>query len=667
MGAHNSHDFKNFMYNVSIKNKDKKDNESFIFRNQNSIGNDLFVENPDFPTIHHLYKKILHKGDLPFLGTRYDRDGTLTNSFTFRTYKEVFRMAEEFGSALDKYVKVNDKSLNLKFVSIHSKNNPNYIITDIACCLYGYTMIPMYDTLGDEANNYIYESTGVTVSLIESTKLEKIVKLRKEKNWYKNVEIFILLDDFRKRDEKILEEARKYFKVVEWDDIRAEGEENVNPWKKVTPKTIYTFSYTGGTTGTPKGAMFSHENVMSIQVPVRDRLLINSDSRHISYLPIPHILERAIFLAMIGVNAQIGVYSGDKLKLIEDIQLMKPTLFVSAPRLFNKIYAKVLKGVSEKSFIAKGLFNKAMTTKLYNLREHGYYSHGLYDKLVFAKVRNLLGGCITMFLSGGAPLNKDVMDFFKISYSVPFIEAYGQTEGTGAEFSTMGYESEAGTVGGLFDQCEFKLVDVPEMNYFHTDKDSNGNATPRGEVWVRGPNLIKGYYKMPEKTQEMFENGWLKSGDIAMVTYPNQALKIIDRKKHIFKLSQGEYVAPKKLENIYKSVSEFIGNIYVYGDSTENYCVAAINIEPGCLKSFVEYFGFEEGPGILKNKELIDKVIKRLDEYAKEKGLNSIEKLRNIILDNSDWSTLDLVTPAFKNRRINLRKHYGPTLKKLYK
>ena len=161
----------------------------------------------------------------------------------------------------------------------------------------------------------------------------------------------------------------------------------------------------------------------------------------------------------------------------------------------------------------------------------------------------------------------------------------------GAEFSTLGFEKNSGGVGSCFEHMEFKLVDVSEMNYTHKDKDENGDPLPRGELWIRGPNVTKGYYKNPEKTEELLEDGWMKSGDIVALVGKNKILKIIDRKKHIFKLSQGEYIAPEKLENVYKSVNQLVANLFVYGNPNFDYVVAVVNVEPGCLPKLAENFG----------------------------------------------------------------------------
>lgn len=160
-----------------------------------------------------------------------------------------------------------------------------------------------------------------------------------------------------------------------------------------------------------------------------------------------------------------------------------------------------------------------------------------------------------------------MLKFLKICFCVPFLEVYGQTEGTGCEFGQSIHDWTSGHVGGIMSSLEMKLRDVPEMNYTSNDKDENGNPTPRGEILVRGNGVFQGYYKNAEKTSETIDQeGWLHSGDVGMIVPPNNHMKIIDRIKNIFKLSQGEYVAPDKLEQIYKTCPG-VADIFVYGDS----------------------------------------------------------------------------------------------------
>jgi len=243
-----------------------------------------------------------------------------------------------------------------------------------------------------------------------------------------------------------------------------------------------------------------------------------------------------------------GFYAGNTLKLTEDIAKLSPTVFPSVPRLYNKIYGKIKDGLATKTGVISWLANKGVNAKLYNLKNGGGFTHKFYDKIIFKKMKAILGGQVRLMITGSAPIAGDVLDFLKICFSAPICEGYGMTETCAGSVITFMDDPQTGIVGGPLQNVKIKLRDIPEMNYY-----SAGTAedpTPKGEVMLWGPSIMKGYFKNPEKTAESFHDGWLLSGDVGLV-YPNGALKIIDRAKNIFKLSQGEYIAPEKLENVY--------------------------------------------------------------------------------------------------------------------
>ena len=194
---------------------------------------------------------------------------------------------------------------------------------------------------------------------------------------------------------------------------------------------------------------------------------------------------------------------------------------------------------------------------------HGL-NHALYDKMVFPKIRMMLGGNMRLIVTGAAPVSGDVLEFLQIAIGCKIVEGYGMTETAAAAFCTFPNDPECGHVGGPLQNVKFKLRDIPEMEYLHT------NNPPKGELLMWGPSMMTGYFKNVEKTRDAFqngkwENGWLCSGDVAELR-PNGAVKIVDRAKNIFKLAQGEYIAPEQMENVFIQ-SEYVAQIWCHGDS----------------------------------------------------------------------------------------------------
>ena len=242
---------------------------------------------------------------------------------------------------------------------------------------------------------------------------------------------------------------------------------------------------------------------------------------------------------------KIGFYQGDPLKLVDDCAVLKPTCFPSVPRLYNRIYGKIQDKFKEATGCKAWLVNKALNSKTAALEANATYTSGCWDKLVFSKVAALLGGRVKIMVTGSAPIDGAVLKFLKVCFCCPVLEGYGLTETAGASSATHPNDPVVGHVGGPVACVKFRLKDVPEMNYLHTDK-----PYPRGELCMMGGNVFSGYYLRPDKTEEAFdEDGWFKSGDVA-IGYPNGSFRIIDRSKNIFKLSQGEYIAPEKIENL---------------------------------------------------------------------------------------------------------------------
>jgi long-chain acyl-CoA synthetase len=260
-------------------------------------------------------------------------------------------------------------------------------------------------------------------------------------------------------------------------------------------------------------------------------------------------------------GCKVGYYQGDPTKLMEDCQLLKPTIFPSVPRLYNKIYGSLKAKVDDAKGCKAWLLNKGLNSKLTALRSSASYNAGCYDKLIFSKMKAALGGCVESMVTGSAPIDINVLEFLKVCFCCPILEGYGLTETSGASSITKREDPIAGHVGGPLSCNKYRLRDVPEMSYFSTDK-----PYPRGEVQMKGTNIFKGYYKRQDLTDQCFdEDGWFCSGDVGII-YPNGSLKIIDRSKNIFKLSQGEYIAPEKVENTV-IISKYVDQIFVYGDS----------------------------------------------------------------------------------------------------
>eukprot|EP00911_Craspedida_sp_UC1_P000097 UC1_evm1s81 len=365
------------------------------------------------------------------------------------------------------------------------------------------------------------------------------------------------------------------------------------------PNDVAFFCFTSGTTGVPKGAVITHQNMIASAAACRSMgLVMRSDDVHLSYLPLPHVFERLVQLQVLAAGGSIGYYQGDTLKILEDLAALRPTIFPSVPRLLNRVHDKIIAGAAEAGGVKAWLFRTALASKIAGLR-NGHLRHGLWDRLVFGPLKARLGfDRLRLMATGSAPLASHVMDFLRAAFGVPVYEGYGQTESSALITLTRADDYSTGHVGIPVAACEVMLEDVPEMGYRSTDVVHGGNSAGggggrergggggeddgggggddaslggepcmgRGEICFRGANVFREYYGSPQKTAETVDaRSWCHTGDIGLWT-PEGKLKIIDRKKNIFKLSQGEYVAAEKVEGVV-SRAPLVAQAFIYGDS----------------------------------------------------------------------------------------------------
>jgi long-chain acyl-CoA synthetase len=412
------------------------------------------------------------------------------------------------------------------------------------------------------------------------------------------------------------------------------------------------FCYTSGTTGDPKAAMLSHRNLLAAATSCKyGGIDVTPEDCYISYLPLAHSFEKCLFVMALIRGIRIGYYSGDVLKLTEDCEALRPTLFPSVPRLFCRIYDKITSRLKELTGVKSYLANRAIQSKLYYLEHQAAYSYGFYDMAVCNKFRAILGGRVRLMVTGSAPISVDVLNYLKVCFCCPILEGYGQTESSAASCITLPQDPKAGHVGGPLPCLKIRLRDLPDMEY-----TSHDTPYPRGEICFKGPSVFQGYYKNDEKTAEALHNGWLWSGDVGVVL-PNGSIKIIDRAKNIFKLAQGEYIAPEKLENVYIQ-SPFIQQIFVHGDSLESFLVAIVvpdfhEVTKWNKQQPQSECGDTSTPEeICKSAAVNNLIVTSMEQLATANKFNGLEKIKKIYLSPEPFSIEnDLLTPSMKLKR----------------
>uniref|UniRef100_A0A7I4CCW8 Long-chain-fatty-acid--CoA ligase n=1 Tax=Physcomitrium patens TaxID=3218 RepID=A0A7I4CCW8_PHYPA len=560
---------------------------------------DHWPEHPEIRTLHDNF--VYAKAAFPenkCLGTRIREDGTV-GEYRWMTYGEVGTARTAIGSGL-----IQHGIPKGACVGLYMLNRVEWVISELACSAYSYVSVPLYDTLGADAVKYIVSHAEVAAVFCTPDKLQTVLNCLSE---LPSVRLIVVVGGA----EHIMPShpPRSGVEVVPYSRLEAQGKADQRAFVAPKPHDLATICYTSGTTGVPKGAMLSHYSLVASAAGASQSTPILPSDVHISYLPLAHIYERMNVLVMLHHGVAVGFYQGDILKLMDDIETLKPTIFASVPRLYNRIYDKITGTVRASGGLREKLFNIAFESKKQAL-ENGKSPSPIWDRLVFNKVKAALGGRVRIILSGASPISADVLDFLRICFGGYVSEGYGMTETSCLVSGTRVGDNTSGHVGAPTPACEVKLADVPEMEYTDNDK-----PYPRGEICVRGPILFKGYYKDEVETREIFdEEGWLHTGDIGC-WLPGGRLKIIDRKKNIFKLAQGEYIAPEKIENIYLR-SRFISQCFVYGDSFNANLVAVAVIDPDTLPAWAKSRGIK-----LRGFEFAKAVKLTAEPFSIENGL----------------------------------------------
>lgn len=593
----------------------------------------------------------------PFLGHRPVVDN-VAQPYEWMSYSRVQERVTHFGAGLAQLGLAKDPNFG-----IFSINRPEWTMSELAGYMYSYTSVPLYDTLGVSSIEFIVNQTEMTTVIATADKAAILLNIKASLPSVKNIVVMGPID------EGLVEEGKEQgVQILGWTEVERNGRDNPVPVNPPKPDDIATICYTSGTTGTPKGAVLTHKNFVA---GISSFHLMNKHQKfylpsvgdtHISYLPLAHVFERLCQGVMISGAARIGYYQGDTLKLLDDVAILQPTIFVSVPRLFNRIYDKVLAGVKAKGGIAAFLFNRAFQSKKSNLKR-GIVEHALWDRLVFGAIRARLGGKVKHIVSGSAPIAPDVIDFLRICFSADVYEGYGQTEqAAGLCFSYKG-DLTPGQVGPPQVCVEVKLKDIPSMNYTSQDKPH-----PRGEIMLRGHSVFTGYYKAPKQTAETLDSdGWASTGDIGQWDDRGRMI-VIDRVKNIFKLAQGEYIAPEKIEAVLAK-HDLVAQIFVYGHSLQATLVGVVVPDPETLKPWAN----ENGLGNKSFEELCREplvrttLLKELSDYGRESDLKGFEILKNIYVTSEQFSIEnDLLTPTFKLKRHTAKERFQSEIDRMY-
>jgi long-chain acyl-CoA synthetase len=532
-------------------------------------------------------------------------------------------------------------------VAILSETRPEWALADFACLCSQAVDVPIYPTLTPKQTEYILNDSGaVAVFCSTAEQVAKVRDLRARLPGLKHVITF--------------EDAGKGGGVITLAEVEARGRGADGRYPRfreeacaVKPEALATLIYTSGTTGDPKGVMLTHSNIWSNVQACVTVLPFTAEDECLAMLPLSHIFERMVDYVLWTVGVIIN-YAESFDRVAQNLGEVHPTIVVSVPRLYEKVYARVLENAIGGGALKRKIFLWARKTgdRWATYRLAGLpvprglaFAHAIADRLVFAKLRARTGGRVKWFISGSAPLSAEIAKFF-FGASLPILEGYGLTETSPVLTLNPADRPRLGTVGTVVPGVELKIA-------------------ADGEILAKGPNVMRGYYNLPEATAEAIDaEGWFHTGDIGEIDAEGY-LKITDRKKDLIKTAGGKFIAPQPIENMIK-LNKFVANAVVLGDKRK-FPIVLVVPNYDSLEAWAKHRNLAYG----SRKDLLAladaKAKMEREVMGTLRDLAKFEMPKKVVLIENDF-TIESgeLTPTLKVKRRVVEKRYAAMIDQVY-
>jgi long-chain acyl-CoA synthetase len=561
-------------------------------------------------------------------------------------YQEVRDITENLALGFASFgVKRGDK------IAIISENRPEWYYSDFAILGLGAIDVPIYPISTSDNIEYILNNSE-SVGIIVSTKFQ-LNKVLKIKSKCKNLKFVVNMSNDNTEGEggvytfqETLEKG-KYFKIENPSHFQ-------NNIELANENDICTIIYTSGTTGEPKGVLLTHKNILSNVKSACEVIYVSDKDTFLSFLPLSHIFERmAGYYLAFSCGATVAFAEGIE-KVAQNMAEIKPTVMTGVPRLFERMYNKIKRNVEKQPEKKQKIFEWAVSVgQEYAEQKRGGNSiplmlslkHALAEKLVFKKLKEVTGGNLRFFISGGAALARELGVFFE-AVGILVLEGYGLTESSPVITVNRENDYKFGSVGKTVPGVEVKIA-----------KD--------GEILAYGPNIMQGYYKKKKETNEVIKDGWLHTGDIGVFDAEG-FLIITDRKKSLFKTSGGKYVAPTPIENLFLG-SKYIDQFIIIGDK-RMFISALVVPDFEALREYADAhrISYKTNEDLIKLKQIEEMMEKDFSQFQKQ--LASYEKIRKFTLLERPFSIENgEMTPSLKLKRKVIEERYKDLIEDMYK
>lgn len=564
------------------------------------------------------------------------------------TYQEMKERVEQIASfLLSRSLEAQDR------VALLSENRSEWPITDMGIISAGLVNVPIYPTLTAHQILYILNDSGARwIFLSKPAQLQKIVAIHHACPQLQGV---VVMDPPEQWP------AIQGIQLLSFDQAIAEGQFALAQYRPLLAQRLQqahendwvSIVYTSGTTGDPKGVILTHRNFASNARAAQKALGFDSNQTSLSFLPLSHVLERVVHYVIQYCGATIA-YAESVDTIAQNLQEIQPSAFVAVPRVFEKIYTRIVQKIEHEKPLKKKIFAWAVDVgkeaTAYTLQNKPLpagllWKYKLADKLVFTKIRQKTGGRLKFTISGGAPLRRDLAEFF-FAVGIPIYEGYGLTESSPVITCNRPGAVKLGTVGQAIEDVEIRIA-------------------ADGEILARGPNIMLGYLNQPEATREVLDaEGWLHTGDIGTLD-EDGFLQITDRKKEIIVMSNGKNVAPQPIENLLKT-SPYIEQAVLLGDN-QKYIAALIYPNFDLLDQYARAHHLSVGSRkeLLQNAQIHDFLAQQIErmmaDFARHEHIKKFA-----LIDEELTQENGLLTPTLKYKRRQIQAHFKDVIATLF-
>lgn len=649
-------------YSVAVPGSEKS-GRSAVYRHWRRPDGLLYSLDPKVSTAHEMFEEgVRFRPTSKCLGHRpYDPHTKIFGPYVWQTYSEVQKRRTDFGAGLVNLLESIGVTGTQHGIGLWCQNRPEWQITDLACMSQSLYTVSIYDTLGPDTTEYIINHAQISTVVSSLAHIPTLLKLASR---CPTLKLIISLDELTtgtelagtsKKELLSALSAEKGIQIHSIQEVEALGIASPRTLRPPTAEDIVTINYTSGTTGNPKGVVLRHNNAVAAASSSLCICRQAPEDSICSYLPLAHIFERVAEHSALWAGASIGYFHGNILELVDDFKLLRPSVLTSVPRLYNRfggaIKSQTIEATGFKGALSRHVVNVKTSNMLEQPVEKATNRHFLYDRIWAKKVSAALGlDRAQTMISGSAPLDPTLQQFLRVVFSNELLQGYGLTETYAIALAQQEGDLSVGNCGAVAPSSELCLIDVPDMEYLSTDKPH-----PRGELLIRGPTVFKEYWKNDEETKKSFtEDGWFKTGDICSIDELGR-FKIIDRRKNVLKLAQGEYISPERIENVYLGNCPWLAQAYVHGDSSKANLVAVFGFQADLFAVFLgKQLGRTFSPTDLKamadaaaEPKMRQIIVNELGKIGKQAKFNNWEHVRSVrVLDNPFSIENELVTPT---------------------